>query len=67
MTSETSDEPRSGRPETGWGRARRLRGEEPLRTCLPAVDRAPSGLPADAPDKGTEENIVRGEDERGTG
>ncbi|CAL9658161.1 hypothetical protein SUDANB15_06855 [Streptomyces sp. enrichment culture] len=58
MTSETSDEPRPRRAETGWARARRLRSEKPLRTCLPAVDRGTAG----APDKGLEGNIVRGED-----
>ncbi|GAA2543463.1 MULTISPECIES: hypothetical protein [Streptomyces] len=58
MTSETSDEPRPRRPETGWARARRLRAEEPLRTCLPAVERGTS----EAPEKGAEGNIVRGED-----
>ncbi|EFE65285.1 hypothetical protein SSFG_00539 [Streptomyces viridosporus ATCC 14672] len=57
MTSEISDEPRRP-PETGWARARRVRSEKPLRTCLPAVDRGASGTP----DKGVEGNIVRGED-----
>ena len=59
MTSETSDKPRPRRPETGWARARRLRGKEPLRTCLPAVDRG-GAFAAPAPE--TEANIVRGED-----
>ncbi|MFE9774689.1 hypothetical protein ACFYOV_24050 [Streptomyces sp. NPDC005931] len=58
MTSEISEKPALKRPETGWARARRLRGKDPLRTCLPAVIRDPSGT-ADA---GAEENIVRGED-----
>ncbi|GGV39034.1 hypothetical protein [Streptomyces griseoflavus] len=59
MIPEISDKPRLRRPETGWARARRLRGKEPLRTCLPAVERA---VPAPAPDTGPETNIVRGED-----
>lgn len=59
MTSEISDKPRPRRPETGWARARRLRGKEPLRTCLPAVDR---GGPSAASAPETEANIVRGED-----
>jgi hypothetical protein len=58
VTSEISDTPRSRRSETGWATARRLRGRDPLRTCLPAVDRGTSGTP----DTGTEGNIVRGED-----
>ncbi|CAL9347223.1 hypothetical protein SUDANB126_00403 [Streptomyces sp. enrichment culture] len=58
MIPEIGDTPRPRRPESGWARARRLRGEEPLRTCLPAVDRGASG----APGRDTEGNIVRGED-----
>ncbi|MEW1867065.1 MULTISPECIES: hypothetical protein [Streptomyces] len=57
MTPETSDRPR--RTETGWARARRLRDEDPLRTCLPAVDR---GTTSTTPNASAEENIVRGED-----
>lgn len=53
------DKPRTRRPETGWARARRLRGQEPLRTCLPAVDRNTTTA---APVTWAEENIVRGED-----
>ncbi|MFD8912210.1 hypothetical protein [Streptomyces sp. NPDC059575] len=42
--------------ETGWARARRLRGHR-VRTCVAAV------VPKDsAPRTGTEWNIVRGED-----
>jgi hypothetical protein len=59
VTSEISDEPRPRRAETGWARARRLRGKDALRTCLPAVDRG-TGDPAPTP--GAEANIVRGED-----
>ncbi|GAA0660045.1 hypothetical protein HCJ93_01375 [Streptomyces sp. SBST2-5] len=59
MTSETSDKPRPRRPETGWARAQRLRGKNPLRTCLPAViDRTDS----DTSNTGMGEIIVRGED-----
>ncbi|CAL9649891.1 hypothetical protein [Streptomyces sp. enrichment culture] len=47
------------RPETGWSKARRLRGKAALRTCLPAVeDRAAPGTARSGP----EWNIVRGED-----
>lgn len=53
------DKLRTRRPETGWARARRLRGQEPLRTCLPAVDRNTTTA---APVTWAEENIVRGED-----
>ncbi|MDT0398354.1 MULTISPECIES: hypothetical protein [Streptomyces] len=57
MNSEIVDRPRTRRAETGWARARRLRGKDPLRTCLPAMDR---GTTPTAPN--AEENIVRGED-----
>lgn len=59
VTSETSDEPRPRGPETGWARARRLRGGDPLRTCLPAVDRDTTSTTSNT---GVEGNIVRGED-----
>ncbi|MFF9331885.1 hypothetical protein [Streptomyces albogriseolus] len=59
MITESTDIPRTRRPETGWARARRLRDQDPLRTCLPAVDR--DTRPA-APVTWAEENIVRGED-----
>ncbi|GAB2758343.1 hypothetical protein [Streptomyces bullii] len=59
MTSQTSEKPVARRPETGWARARRLRGKDALRTCLPAVeDRGAPGTPLPGPDG----NIVRGED-----
>ncbi|MFF5981937.1 hypothetical protein ACFY78_24130 [Streptomyces olindensis] len=60
MTSmETTEKPVVRRPETGWSKARRLRGKAALRTCLPAVeDRV---APANAR-CGPEWNIVRGED-----
>ncbi|MFB8247128.1 hypothetical protein ACFY3O_04075 [Streptomyces sp. NPDC001046] len=53
------DKPALPGPETGWSQARRLRGKNPVRTCLPAVqDRATATT---AP-RGAEWNIVRGED-----
>ncbi|MEU0383390.1 hypothetical protein [Streptomyces chartreusis] len=56
---ETSDKPVARRPETGWSKARRLRGKAALRTCLPAVeDRATTRTAQSEPDS----NIVRGED-----
>ncbi|CAL9349952.1 MULTISPECIES: hypothetical protein [unclassified Streptomyces] len=59
MITGSTDKPRTRRPETGWARARRLRGQGPLRTCLPAVDR--NTTPA-APVTRAEGNVVRGED-----
>ncbi|MEU9548937.1 hypothetical protein AB0D88_07845 [Streptomyces werraensis] len=59
MMSEKTDKLRTRRPETGWARAQRLRDQEPLRTCLPAVDRDTTRA---APVTWAEENIVRGED-----
>jgi hypothetical protein len=59
VITESTDKARARRPETGWARARRLRGQEPLRTCLPAVDR--DTAPA-TPVVVAEENIVRGVD-----
>ncbi|GAA2614321.1 MULTISPECIES: hypothetical protein [Streptomyces] len=60
MTSmDLSDKPAVRRPETGWSKARRLRGKAALRTCLPAVEnRATPGITR----SGAEWNIVRGED-----
>ncbi|MEV7788174.1 hypothetical protein AB0O72_22720 [Streptomyces sp. NPDC088106] len=63
MTTEISHIPRTRRPETGWARARRLRGKDPLRTCLPAVERGTPSTPSGTgTGTGTEENIVRGDD-----
>ncbi|MEU3948521.1 hypothetical protein [Streptomyces sp. NPDC029526] len=59
MTTQTDTEARSRRPETGWATARRLKGEHPLRTCLPAVVNRTG--PA-TPRTDAEGNIVRGED-----
>ncbi|MEU6372346.1 hypothetical protein [Streptomyces sp. NPDC046909] len=58
MTAHTTEKP-VRRAETGWARARRLRGRGVLRTYVPAV--AETGTtPEAAP--GSEGNIVRGED-----
>jgi len=56
---ETTEKPVERRPETGWSKARRLRGKAAMRTCLPAVE--DRGVPTTA-HCGAEENIVRGED-----
>ncbi|MEU9227427.1 hypothetical protein AB0929_27020 [Streptomyces massasporeus] len=56
---DTSEKPVVRQHETGWSKARRLRGKAALRTCLPAVgDRGTPG----AAHSGAEWNIVRGED-----
>ncbi|WP_018546629.1 hypothetical protein [Streptomyces sp. LaPpAH-108] len=63
MTKDTEDSTGDTREwasvrvvETGWARARRLRGQR-VRTCVAAVVTKDS-----APRTGAEENIVRGED-----
>ncbi|MFD8155244.1 hypothetical protein ACFV28_31410 [Streptomyces sp. NPDC059720] len=57
------DKPALPGPETGWSQARRLRGKNPVRTCLPAVeDRATATAMATNARPGAEWNIVRGED-----
>ena len=56
---DTSEKPVARQHETGWSKARRLRGKAALRTCLPAVD--DRGTPTNAR-SGAEWNIVRGED-----
>ncbi|MFD5162411.1 hypothetical protein ACFWMJ_30825 [Streptomyces hawaiiensis] len=56
---DTSEKPVVRQLETGWSKARRLRGKAALRTCLPAVeDRGTPGVAR----SGAEWNIVRGED-----
>ncbi|GAA2278930.1 hypothetical protein GCM10010234_14410 [Streptomyces hawaiiensis] len=56
---DTSEKPVVRQYETGWSKARRLRGKAALRTCLPAVgDRGTPGTVR----SGSEWNIVRGED-----
>ncbi|MET9777270.1 hypothetical protein ABZ023_23875 [Streptomyces sp. NPDC006367] len=59
MTADTSEKPAVRRPETGWSRARRLRGKGAPRTWVPAVE---DGDTPHAPRAGQESNIVRGED-----
>lgn len=56
---DTSEKPVVRQHETGWSKARRLRGKAALRTCLPAVE--DRGTPG-AVRSGAEWNIVRGED-----
>ncbi|MCD9874527.1 hypothetical protein [Streptomyces guryensis] len=59
MTPQTTDKPVIRRPETGWARARRLRGKGVLRTCVPAVlEQGTTRTDQLCP----EGNIVRGED-----
>jgi hypothetical protein len=59
VTTDTSEKPVVRRLETGWSKARRLRGRGVLRTWIPAVE---DGSTARAPRTGQESNIVRGED-----
>ncbi|MGH4031138.1 hypothetical protein ACQB60_19630 [Actinomycetota bacterium Odt1-20B] len=47
-------------PESGWAKARRLRGKR-IRTCVAPVETAPGSASPSAP-QGAEGNIVRGED-----
>ncbi|MFI0508769.1 hypothetical protein ACH3Y9_02985 [Streptomyces sp. WSLK1-5] len=58
MTPQTAQKPAARRPETGWSRARRLHGNEDLRTCLPAVEERVGPTTAHT----AEDNIFRGED-----
>jgi hypothetical protein len=59
VTSQTSEKLVIRRPETGWSKARRLRGKGVLRTCVAAV--ADEGTTR-TDQLGPEGNIVRGED-----
>ncbi|PAZ10134.1 hypothetical protein CLM62_42565 [Streptomyces sp. SA15] len=60
MTAQTSEhKPVVRRPETGWSRARRLRRERALWTCLPAVEDRSTPRTARPESEG---NIFRGED-----
>lgn len=59
MTTQTSEKAVLRRPETGWSKARRLRGKDALRTCVPAVLDAGTTRTDQC---GPEGNIVRGED-----
>ncbi|MFE7173164.1 hypothetical protein [Streptomyces sp. NPDC057616] len=59
MTAQTSVKLVIRRPESGWSKARRRRGEGVVRTCIPAV---PEGDATRTDQYGQEGNIVRGED-----
>ncbi|MFI6567372.1 hypothetical protein [Streptomyces sp. NPDC050534] len=59
MTAQTTDKLVIRRPESGWSKARRLRGKGVVRTCIPAV---PESDATRTDQYGPEENIVRGED-----
>ncbi|WP_405650849.1 hypothetical protein [Streptomyces sp. NBC_00019] len=59
MTAHILEKPVTRRPETGWARARRLRGRAGVRTWVPAVVDS-EGTYGVCP--ATEGNIVRGED-----
>ncbi|MFJ9539573.1 hypothetical protein ACIRPX_20220 [Streptomyces sp. NPDC101225] len=59
MTAQTSAKLVLRRPESGWSKARRLRGQGVVRTCIPAV---PEGDTTRTDQYGPEGNIVRGED-----
>ncbi|MER6274422.1 hypothetical protein [Streptomyces sp900105755] len=57
MTAEVSNPIVARRPETGWARARRLRGQG-IRTCLrPKLDDNAGRMR-----QGDDWNVVRGED-----
>ncbi|MFF1298333.1 MULTISPECIES: hypothetical protein [unclassified Streptomyces] len=57
MTVEVRKTFTGSRPETGWARARRLRGQA-IRTCVRATLDGDTGQLRD----GADENVVRGED-----
>ncbi|GHI92927.1 hypothetical protein TPA0905_23980 [Streptomyces olivaceus] len=59
VTTDTSGKAAVRRVETGWSKARRLRGSGLMRTCVPAVE---DGSAPRAPQPVQESNIVRGED-----
>ncbi|MGY6026649.1 hypothetical protein [Streptomyces spinosirectus] len=59
MTAQTTEKLVIRRPESGWSKARRLRGKGVVRTCIPAV---PESDATRTDQYGPEENIVRGED-----
>ncbi|MFI6659252.1 hypothetical protein ACIBL8_27395 [Streptomyces sp. NPDC050523] len=59
MTAQTTEKLVICRPESGWSKARRLRGKGVVRTCIPAV---PESDATRTDQYGLEENIVRGED-----
>ncbi|MDG9719487.1 hypothetical protein [Streptomyces sp. DH24] len=59
MIAQPQEKTAARRPETGWSRARRLRGRNALRTWVPAVADRDLSRGADGVPEG---NIVRGED-----
>ncbi|MFR0355389.1 hypothetical protein [Streptomyces sediminimaris] len=59
MSAQTTEKLVTRRPETGWSKARRLRGKGVVRTCVPAV---PESGGTRTEQYGPEGNIVRGED-----
>nr|WP_217143563.1 hypothetical protein [Streptomyces sp. AC627_RSS907] len=61
MTTDVGEKPVVHRLETGWSKARRLRGRDGMRmrTWIPAVE---DGDAARSPQPAQESNIVRGED-----
>ncbi|MEU6258348.1 hypothetical protein [Streptomyces sp. NPDC047043] len=59
MTTHIDDKLVIRRPESGWSKARRLRGKGVVRTCIPAVLDEGATRTEQA---GPEGNIVRGED-----
>ncbi|MFG2793256.1 hypothetical protein [Streptomyces sp. NPDC048419] len=59
MTAQLTEKLAIRRPESGWSKARRHRGKDVVRTCIPAV---PEGDATRTDQYGLEGNIVRGED-----
>jgi hypothetical protein len=59
VTAQTTEKLVIRRPESGWSKARRLRGKGVVRTCIPAV---PGSDVTRTDQYGPEENIVLGED-----
>ena len=60
MTAHTSDTCVADRLETGWAKARQVRGKG-VRTCVPAVEKHGERYGTE-PVRDTEGNIIRGED-----
>jgi hypothetical protein len=60
VTAHTSDTCVADRLETGWAKARQVRGKG-VRTCVPAVEER-GERPGTETVRETEGNIIRGED-----
>jgi hypothetical protein len=60
VTVHTSDTWVADRLETGWAKARQVRGKG-VRTCVPAVEKHGERYGTE-PVRDTEGNIIRGED-----